>query len=65
MNLLGNDGFNGKISNVYFYDHARLVSDTVDLYNKGPYFKDSILTMASKLQGSIKISVNVDVDVDY
>ena len=64
MNILGNDGFNGKISNVYFYNYARKFDETIDLYNKGPLYKNVLLELASKLQGSIKVNVAVDVDVD-
>lgn len=64
MNLFGNDGFNGKLANLYFYNYARKVSDTLKLYNNGPFETDWILALASKLQGSIKVSINVDVDMN-
>ena len=64
MNILGNEGFNGKVSNVYFYNYARKFEESVDLYNKGPFYKSLLLELASKLQGSIKVNVSVDVDVD-
>lgn len=64
MNLLGNDGFNGKLSNVYFYNYARRYEDSIDLYKKGPVYKSILLEWAKKIRGSIKISVDVDVDVD-
>jgi len=65
MNLFGNDGFNGKLSNLYFYNHARKVSDTMALYNNGPFYKDWVLTLASKIQGSMKVSVNLDVNIGW
>ena len=64
MNLLGNDGFNGKLSNVYFYNYARKYEDSIDLYKKGPVYKSILLEWAKKIRGSIKISVDVDVDVN-
>ena len=64
MNILGNDGFNGKVSNVYFYNYARKFDETIELYNKGPLYKSVLLEFASKLRGSIKVNVAVDVDVD-
>ena len=60
----GKDGFNGKISNIYFYNYARKYEETLDLYNKGPFYKSLLLALASKLKGSIKVNVSVDVDVD-
>lgn len=63
MNILGKDGFNGKVSNVYFYNYARKFEESVELYNKGPFYKSLLLELASKLQGSIKVNVSVDVDV--
>lgn len=64
MNILGEHGFNGKVSNVYFYNYARKFEESVDLYNKGPFYKSLLLELASKIQGSIKVNVSVDVDVD-
>ena len=64
MNILGNDGFNGRVSNVYFYNYARKFEESADLYNKGPFYKSLLLELASKLQGSIKVNVSLDVDVD-
>ena len=64
MSILGNDGFNGKVSNLYFYNYARKFEESVDLYNKGPFYKNLLLELASKLQGNIKVNVSVDVDVD-
>jgi hypothetical protein len=64
MNLLGNDGFNGKLSNVYFYNYARKYEDSIDLYKKGPVYKSILLEWAKKIRGSIKISVDVDVNID-
>jgi hypothetical protein len=64
MNILGDDGFNGKVSNVYFYNYARKFEESIDLYNKGPIYKSPLLELASKIQGSIKVTVDVDVDID-
>lgn len=64
MNILGDDGFNGKISNLYFYNYARKFEESIDLYNKGPFYKSLLLELAAKIQGSIKVSVSVDVDLD-
>jgi hypothetical protein len=64
MAVLGNEGFNGKISNVYFYNYARSFEDSIGLYKKGPLYKSIWSTLASKLQGAIKINVTFDVDVD-
>jgi len=64
MNLFGNDGFNGKVSNVYYYNYARKAEQSIDLYNKGPFYKDWLQALASKLQGSLSISVSVDVDTN-
>ena len=64
MNVCGKDGFNGKISNIYFYDYARKYEDSLTLYNKGPFYKSLLLNLADKLQGSIKFKVSLDVDVD-
>lgn len=64
MSFLGNDGFNGKLSNVYFYNYARKYEDSIDLYKKGPTYRSILLEWAKKIRGSIKISVDVDVDVD-
>ena len=36
----------------------------IGLYNKGPFYKNLLLELAAKLQGSVKINVSVDVDVD-
>jgi hypothetical protein len=63
MSILGDDGFNGKVSNVYFYNYARKFEESIDLYNKGPFYKSLLLELASKLQGSIKVSVSVDLDI--
>ena len=51
-------------SNLYFYNYARKFEESIDLYNKGPFYKSLLLELASKLQGSIKVSVSVDVDLD-
>ena len=64
MNLLGDDGFNGKLSNVYFYNYARKYEDSIDLYKKGPMYRSLLLEWAKKIRGNIKINVSVDVDVD-
>jgi hypothetical protein len=60
----GKDGFNGKVSNIYFYNYARKYEETLGLYYKGPFYKSFLLELASKLQGSIKVNVALDVDVD-
>lgn len=60
----GKDGFNGKISNIYFYNYARKYEETLDLYDKGPFYKSLLYALASKLQGAIKVKVALDVDVD-
>ena len=64
MNLLGDDGFNGKLSNVYFYNYARKYEDSIDLYKKGPMYRSLLLEWAKKIRGNIKINVNLDLDVD-
>ena len=64
MAVLGNDGFNGKISNVYFYNYARSFEDSIGLYKKGPFYKSILSSLATKLQGAIKINVTFDVDLD-
>lgn len=64
MNLLGDDGFNGKLSNVYFYNYARKYEDSIELYKKGPMYKSILLNLAKKIRGNIKINVSVDVDID-
>ena len=64
MEILGNEGFNGKISNVYFYNYARRFEESIDLYNLGPYYKDWLLDLARKLQGSIKVSMSVDISIE-
>jgi hypothetical protein len=63
MNISGGDGFNGKVSNVYFYNYARKFEESIDLYNKGPIYKSLLLELAAKIRGSIKITVDVDVDI--
>ena len=63
MSILGDDGFNGKVSNVYFYNYARKFEESIDLYNKGPIYKSLLLELAAKIRGSIKITVDVDVDI--
>lgn len=64
ISILGDDGFNGKVSNIYFYNYARKFEESIDLYNKGPFYKSLLLELAAKIQGSIKVSVSVDVDLD-
>jgi hypothetical protein len=64
MNVCGKDGFNGKVSNIYFYDYARKYEDSLDLYYKGPFYKSLLLALSNKIRGSIKVKVSVDVDLD-
>ena len=64
MNILGDEGFNGKISNLYFYNYARKFEESVGLYNNGPFYKSLLLELAKKIQGSVKVSVSVDVNLD-
>ena len=53
-----------NVSNVYFYNYARRFDESVDLYQLGPYYKNWILDLASKLQGSIKVNMSVEVEFD-
>lgn len=64
MELLGNNGFNGQLSNVYFYNYARHFGDTLDLYQLGPYYENGVLALASKLQGSIQVDMSISVDFE-
>lgn len=59
MSLFGNDGFNGKVSNLYFYNYARKISDVIALYNAGPFNGDLMYSLSSKLQGNMTVTVNV------
>ena len=43
MDILGNDGFSGQISNIYFYNYARSIEDTIALYNKGPLLQEFLV----------------------
>lgn len=65
LNLFGNDGFNGNLSNLYFYNYARTHSDSLSLYYKGPDYKNWLYALSAKLQGSVKISMDVNVDVNF
>ena len=58
-------GFNGSISNVYFYNYARRFEETMDLYNKGPYYKSLWSSISSALNGAINITYSVDVNLNF
>ena len=64
VSVSGKDGFNGKISNIYFYNYARKYEESLDLYNKGPFYKNLLYALASKLQGNIKVNVSVVINAD-
>ena len=65
VNLFGNDGFNGRLSNLYFYNYARTTTDTLSLYYKGPEYKSWIYGLANKLQGAVNLDIKFDVDVQF
>ena len=65
ITLLGNDGFNGKLSNVYFYNYARSFGETMESYRRGEYYESLILDLAAKIQGSIKVTVTINDSNEY
>ena len=65
ITLLGNDGFNGKLANVYFYNYARSFEETMESYRKGAYYQSLILDLAAKIQGSIKVTVTINDSNEY
>ena len=64
MEILGKDGFNGKMSNIYFYNYARRFEDSIELYKLGPYYESWIYGLSNKIKGSIKINMSVSVNLE-